>query len=371
MRRSERAPATRSWKGICVKLESREVEENEMVTPYRAGLRRGKVTGPLKPPASGRTHPGSHPHLHPYADLRLRSAPGIGPMVMALIAVVGIIVSGQTGSAAAEATTRSAQTANTIRADGTHLTLNGDTYRFTGVNAYEAATDYGINAGCGAMLSTAQLNQLFASMPRNSLVRIAVLQGSMATNVHTHQLDWGPLNRVFAVAARHDQRLIMTIANQGGTCDNMHWQDPSWYRGGFKDVFNDSSNTEGTGLTPLSYWSYLKDIVNQYKNSPACGDVGADIGTGGFQLPATGSANRLRRTSDVPERICGRGGTPVLLRYRGPGDPYPRSTPSGREWDVGRWPVRNGRFGLSVCFGEPGHRCPLLSRLLRDGPHGG
>lgn len=93
----------------------------------------------------------------------------------------------------------------------------------------------------------------------------------MAINVHTHQLDWGPLNRVFAAAARHDQRLIVTIANQGGTCDNMHWQNPSWYHGGFKDVFNSSSNTAGTGLTPLSYWSYLKDLVTQYRSSPALG----------------------------------------------------------------------------------------------------
>jgi hypothetical protein len=160
---------------------------------------------------------------------------------------------------------------STIQAAGTQLILNGSTYRFVGVNAYEAATDYGTNAGCGADLSDAQLNQLFASLPPNSLVRIAALQGSMATNFYTHQLDWAPLQRVFNAAAAHGQRLIVTIANQGGTCDNMHWEDPAWYNGGFMDVFNDPSNTQGTGLTPLSYWAYMQDLVNEFKNSPALG----------------------------------------------------------------------------------------------------
>jgi mannan endo-1,4-beta-mannosidase len=158
-----------------------------------------------------------------------------------------------------------------IRASGTHLVLDGSIYHFTGVNAYEAATDYGTNAGCGAMLSDAQLNQLFGSLPPNSLVRIAALQGSMATNVTTHAIDWAPLDRVFAAAVAHGQRLVVTIANQSGTCDNGHWEDPSWYDGGFMDVFNDPSNSAGTGLTPLSYWDYLQLLVNRYKDSPALG----------------------------------------------------------------------------------------------------
>jgi hypothetical protein len=51
----------------------------------------------------------------------------------------------------------------------------------------------------------------------------------------------------------------------------MHWEDPSWYNGGFMDVFNSPSNSQGTGLTPLSYWSYMQDVVNRYKSSPALG----------------------------------------------------------------------------------------------------
>ena len=83
-----------------------------------------------------------------------------------------------------------------INASGGQLVLNGVPHHVVGVNAYELATDWGTNAGCGAMLSNTQLNTLFASLPANSLVRFWAFQGSMAINIKTHQIDWAPL--VFA-----------------------------------------------------------------------------------------------------------------------------------------------------------------------------
>ncbi len=158
-----------------------------------------------------------------------------------------------------------------IQASGTQLYLNGSPYRFVGVNAYEAASEWTINAGCGAQLSEDQLLQLFSSLPPSSLVRIWAFQGSMATNVDTGQLGWGPLERVFNAAAAYGQKLIVVLTDQGGTCDNGHWQDPSWYESGFKDVINSPETTDGRGLTPLSYWTYLQDIVEHFKNYPALG----------------------------------------------------------------------------------------------------
>ena len=159
----------------------------------------------------------------------------------------------------------------TIQARGTQLYLNGFPYHFVGVNAYELATEWGTNAGCGAQLSDAQLDQLFSSLPANSLVRFWAFQTTMATNVATHHLDWGPLDRVFAAAAAHNQRLIAVVGGQGSGCDSGHWQDPSWYSGGFRNVYNDPSTTDGRGLAPLSYWTYLQDLVSRYAGSPALG----------------------------------------------------------------------------------------------------
>jgi mannan endo-1,4-beta-mannosidase len=158
-----------------------------------------------------------------------------------------------------------------IQASGVQLYLNGSVYRFTGVDAYQAATQWSTNAGCGGQLSDAQLDQLFRSLPPNSLVRLWAFQATIATNKATHRLDWGPLDRVVAAAAAHHQRVILVLTDQGGTCDGGHWQDPSWFSGGFRNVDNDPSTTDGRGLTPLSYWTYLQAIVTHFRSAPGVG----------------------------------------------------------------------------------------------------
>lgn len=159
--------------------------------------------------------------------------------------------------------------AGIIGASGTSLTLNGAPYTFVGVNAYEIATDWGVNEGCGGDETQAQLDQLFSSLPPNSLVRFWAFQGTMATNIDTGQLDWAPLDRVFATAAAYHERLIVVATDQGGTCDGNHWQDPAWYEGGFMQPYPDIYN--GVNVTPLSYWQYLIDLVTRYRSSPALG----------------------------------------------------------------------------------------------------
>ncbi len=121
------------------------------------------------------------------------------------------------------------------------------------------------------MLTDPQLNGLFASLPSNSLVRITAFQASMATDINTGQLNWTPLDRVFTAAATHNQRLIVVMGGQGAGCDGGHWQDIPWYDGDFMQTINSPSETDGRGLTPLSYWSYIQALVSRYRDSPALG----------------------------------------------------------------------------------------------------
>jgi len=156
-----------------------------------------------------------------------------------------------------------------VTASGQHLELGGEPTVFTGVNAYELATDWGTKAGCGGMESAAQINSLFTSLKPNSIVRFDVFQGTMATDATTGKLDWAPIDQVFYLAAQDHVYLIPVIASQGGICDGEHWQDPAWYEGGYKDVDNSASNSDGVGLNPLSYWQFMQDVVKRYKASPA------------------------------------------------------------------------------------------------------
>jgi hypothetical protein len=158
-----------------------------------------------------------------------------------------------------------------IQASGTQLFLNGSVYRFTGVDAYEAGTQWSTNAGCGGQLDNGQLDRLFASLAPDSLVRIWAFQGTIATDKDTHLLDWGPLDRVLTAAAAHHQRVILALTDQGGTCDGDHWQDPSWFGGGYTTVFDSPSRDGGRNLTPLSYLTFVRDIVVHFRDAPGLG----------------------------------------------------------------------------------------------------
>ena len=158
-----------------------------------------------------------------------------------------------------------------ITAQGQSLEIGGVPTLFTGFNAYQLATDWGTNAGCGGMATTAQIDAFFGSLRPNSLLRFWAFQGTMATNINTGQLDWRPLDNVFYEAAKYHVYLIPTISDQAGTCDGGHWQDPAWYTGGFKDVYDSAADSDGRGLTPLSYWDYMNALVSRYADSPALG----------------------------------------------------------------------------------------------------
>ena len=49
-----------------------------------------------------------------------------------------------------------------ITTQGQNLEIGGVSTKFTGLNAYELATDWGTNAGCGSMPTTAQIDAFFS-----------------------------------------------------------------------------------------------------------------------------------------------------------------------------------------------------------------
>jgi hypothetical protein len=155
-------------------------------------------------------------------------------------------------------------------ADG-HLQLGGTSATFTGVNAYELATDWGTNIGCGEEISPSAMTSLFDSLGPGSLVRFQAYQGTTAVNPSTGAIDWGPLDAVFAAAAAAHVYLVPVISAQGGTCDGGRWQDPAWYDGGYMNTYPNPPLSAGEGEDVESYWNYMTQIVQRYKDAPALG----------------------------------------------------------------------------------------------------
>jgi hypothetical protein len=177
---------------------------------------------------------------------------------LALSAALVVSLAGLGGNAFATADP------NVISRSGSTLMLHGKAYRFTGVNAYELGTLWSVNAGCGAQLSTAQLDAFFGALRPDSVVRFWAFQ-AQGVNRTTKRLDFTGLDRVFRAAERHGQRVLPVLGNQDGSCDDGHWKDKAWYAGGFAKRYND----DGRGLNTVPYSSWVSSVVNRYKASPA------------------------------------------------------------------------------------------------------
>jgi len=148
-----------------------------------------------------------------------------------------------------------------IHTDGRgHLTLNGSRYQFAGVNAYELATWWSVNYGCGSEVG--DLDGFFNSLSPNSVVRFWAFQ-DFTMSKRTGGRDWTPIDRVVQAAERTHQRLIFVFADQWANCHGEQYKDAAFYQGGFK-------TTRPPGeLEP--YWNWVGDVVSRYRDSAAVG----------------------------------------------------------------------------------------------------
>ena len=123
---------------------------------------------------------------------------------------------------------------------GTDLRLQGQRYRFVGLNAFTLT-------GCGfadQLLDDAQLDVFFASLRPHSLVR-TFAYASMALPA---------IDRVVAAARAHGHMLILSLAGHDAGCQEPA-KDQAFYQTGFRDT----------------YLPWVQQIVARFKDDPAVG----------------------------------------------------------------------------------------------------
>jgi mannan endo-1,4-beta-mannosidase len=145
---------------------------------------------------------------------------------------------------------------------GSQLLLDGKPFRFTGTDAYQLATNYKVNIGCGPQPPS--VSAMIDSFPAGSVIRFWAFQ-PMAVNVATHARDWTVLDQVVHAAELHGVKLVMTLSDQSGTCDDGHWHDLAWYQGGYRRIHDDN----GKNADVTSWWDWMQEIVTRYADSPA------------------------------------------------------------------------------------------------------
>ncbi len=134
-----------------------------------------------------------------------------------------------------------------VTSEGTELRLDGNPYRFTGMNVYNANSRgqcwYALASGPG-------LDEALAEMSSGTEVIRAWFFESLATT--EGERDWSGFDHTLAVARAHGVKVIPTLTNQWGDCEAGGFKDDSWYDGGYND----------------SYRDWVTEVVSRYRNDP-------------------------------------------------------------------------------------------------------
>ncbi|MGX1596090.1 beta-mannosidase [Dietzia maris] len=169
--------------------------------------------------------------------------------------LLALLVIALTLSCAAPPDSRSQERPPRATVSAGELHLDGQPWWPTGLNAYQLATDWSINAGCGAMVD---LDSYFGSLPDGAVTRFNVFQ-QLAVNKYTGQLDFAPIDAVFAAAENHGQMVIPVLVGQDGACEDGRYKDRDWYLDGWQ---------QPTAM-PLSYRDWVTTAVERWSGSPA------------------------------------------------------------------------------------------------------
>nr|WP_206038027.1 beta-mannosidase [Rhodococcus sp. HNM0569] len=170
---------------------------------------------------------------------------------MVAVLVAAVVATAGCGADSGENTPRTVARAGV---DGTMLILDGNPWWPTGLNAYQLASDWSVNAGCGAEVD---LDAYFDGLPPGALTRFDAFR-MLATNTRTGALDFGPLDAVFAAAERHRQMVVPVLAGFDGACENEVFKTRDWYVDGWQ---------RGGDEGGISYEEWVGLAVNRWKTS--------------------------------------------------------------------------------------------------------
>jgi hypothetical protein len=136
-------------------------------------------------------------------------------------------------------------TSGFIARNGSSLTLDGKPFKFVGMNAFGMS-------GCeGAAWTDAQLDDYFSRLAPNTVTRTWAFQ----------PYGTAPLDRIVAAAARHQQKVVLVLADGRNYCGE--WDGAATREGG------DKTTTWYTSGFRTNYLPWVKTVVSRFKDSPA------------------------------------------------------------------------------------------------------
>lgn len=148
-----------------------------------------------------------------------------------------------------------------VQRSGTELTLDGEPWRFTGVNIYNANSD----GWCGHSLDvTGGVERAFDELGAGHRVVRAWFFQALALSGDLQARDWTRFDRTINAARERGIKLIVTLSDHWGECGaklpGNGTKDAAWYTAGYTAV--------DPGML-TSYRDYVREVVNRYRHEPA------------------------------------------------------------------------------------------------------
>jgi mannan endo-1,4-beta-mannosidase len=143
-----------------------------------------------------------------------------------------------------------------VEGNGISLTLNGQPYKFVGINIYMAASVVTPASCDGDSYPPLNLNAILSDMPKGIVFRFWAFQDFFVSN---GSLNWTSFDHVLAIAAAHGDKVIPVLADQYSYCDGAA-KDLAWYQSGYE------TTVEPGDVVP--YGQYVSDVVSRYAKNP-------------------------------------------------------------------------------------------------------
>jgi mannan endo-1,4-beta-mannosidase len=144
-----------------------------------------------------------------------------------------------------------------VTRNGRHLLLNKKLYIFVGINRYDLLT---VNTpsyyGCGNSWSDTQLSTWFVELSAMHVnaIRLWLFQSF----THSGQ-DLDQFNKILTIANSYNIKVIPVFENQWSDCTQGGYKYDIWYQSSFQQPY---------GTYPISYETYVKNVVTTYKDDP-------------------------------------------------------------------------------------------------------
>jgi hypothetical protein len=182
-------------------------------------------------------------------------------LISALL-VFTLLVAAGVGSASLIPDATTSAPASFVTSSGTELRLDGQPYRFTGLNVYNATSvgDCWYTLGrSGAGLGPA----LYSMGPGNEVFRTWFFQPQATTD---GERDWRAFDHVLGRARKRGFKVIPTLVNQWGQCEGWSaytdgYKSESWYRSGYR------TSPSSPGM-PATYRDWVAEVVTRYRDNP-------------------------------------------------------------------------------------------------------